>query len=121
MVSFGIATPAMTTVEDAGFEPHTVELWGGQGFMFNTTKAPTDDVRVRKAMTLALDTDTLADQAFGGLGKLGPTFFPEDSPYYDASLTYPETDLEEAQQLIDEYIAEKGGTVDVEFMGSRVR
>ena len=75
-------------------------------------------MRVRRAFALALDRDVIADAAFAGEGKLDPTFFPESSPYYDPSLTYPELDLAEAQRLIDEYLAETGTeSIDVEVIG----
>ncbi len=118
MISFGVPNPAMQIVEDAGFEPYQVAFFGGSGLSFNTRRPPFDDVRVRQAFALAVDRDLVSEQAFAGEGKLPATFFPEDSPYYDPSLTYAEHDPVAAQALIDEYLAEKGlDSIDVSLIG----
>lgn len=81
---------------------------GGVPMIFNFTREPTDDVRVRRALILATDLNELNDKAADGHLPLMEAYFQEDSVYYDETLTQETNDLEEAQALIDEYLAEKG-------------
>jgi peptide/nickel transport system substrate-binding protein len=115
IASYAIATPAFKLLEDAGFEATPTPVYGGQGFMINVAKAPFDDVRVRKAILLAVDANKVND-AYEGSAALPETFFPKALPFYDATLTWPKQNLAEAQKLIDEYVAEKGGPVKVSLM-----
>ncbi len=114
-------TGVTTTLTDQGFEPLAGDYIGGEGWIINTSKPPFDDVRVRNALYLALDIDAINQGAFGGTAPINEGFFPEDSPYADPSdpsLNYPERNPEEAQRLIDEYLAEKGlDSIDVKMIG----
>ena len=67
----------------------------------NTTKWPTSDIRIRRAISYALDFETcieliggrpLADNIRGPLS--------EANPYYEDSLPWPEYNLERAKQLL---------------------
>ena len=87
--------------------------------MINATKAPTDDINVRKAMILAVNQDELAQTAFQSLG------LPAYSVISPTTWAYDETaaemyryNLDEAGRLLDEAgwvdsngdgIREKGG------------
>ncbi len=84
--------------------------------MLNTTLAPTDDVNVRKAVSLAIDRQALVDTVFSGAGE--PSIGMLVKAMIDApSLSMP-YDLEQAQQLLDEAgWADNGG----EFQGKRRR
>ena len=75
--------------------------------IFNTTKPPLDDVRVRHALVLAQDQAQLIEVQ-GGTGVVPPStqVFSEDSPYYSQEVAdaWPAYDPEAAQELIDEYV-----------------
>jgi peptide/nickel transport system substrate-binding protein len=75
--------------------------------IFNTTKPPLDDVRVREALVLAQDQEQLIEVQ-GGTGVVPPStqIFSQDSPYYSEAVAdaWPSYDPEAAQELIDEYV-----------------
>ena len=84
----------------------TVHTYAGSGasvFAFNTKVAPFDDVRVRRAIVMAIDRRKISDALTGGLSR------PATNPYGDGSwvkckddgaLPY---DAEKARALIKEY------------------
>jgi peptide/nickel transport system substrate-binding protein len=83
---------------------------GGWTFYMNVTKPPFNDLRVRQAVSLALNT-----KQFAQVRRNGDSHFVFDTldlkgtPYYDKSIAIPKTDLSAAQKLIDAYVAENGG------------
>lgn len=74
--------------------------------IFNTKKAPLDDVRVRRALAFALDQEQLVD-VLGGTGITPPQtqYFSDDSPYYSkkAAAAWPTNDPAKAAALVKEY------------------
>ncbi|CAN5722468.1 ABC transporter substrate-binding protein [soil metagenome] len=81
---------------------------------FNASKAPFDDARMRRAVTLAMDRDdfnTVINRDLFTLAN-GP-FGPGSAGYLEDSGFPTEQDIDEAKSLIAEYEAEKGplGTV----------
>ena len=77
--------------------------------IFNTTKPPLDDVRVRRALAYALDQDQLID-VLGGTGMTPPQtqYFSEDSPFYSdaAAKAWPSNQPDKAIALVDEYVGD---------------
>ena len=74
--------------------------------IFNTKRPPLDDVRVRRAMALALDQEQLVDVLGGkGITPAQNQYFSEDSPYYSetAAEMWPTNKPAEATKLIDQY------------------
>jgi ABC-type transport system substrate-binding protein len=87
-----------------------VEVTAGQTFVMNTTKAPFDDVRIRRAIVSAIPRDVLATDI---LNKSVPAEFMSNpgTPWHSEGSKLPAYDVAAAQKLIDEYVAEKGGPV----------
>ncbi|WP_344315739.1 ABC transporter substrate-binding protein [Agromyces allii] len=99
--------------EAAGYTNVIDTFNGGIGFMFNTAKAPFDDVRARQAVAYALDLQQLSDAVNKGNGSVPKTLFTKDSPFYEdiALQTY---DPEKAQELFDE-LADEGKPVEFTY------
>ncbi|MER7005477.1 ABC transporter substrate-binding protein [Dactylosporangium sp. NPDC000555] len=105
-------TPDIGRYEQAGFKYYMQPMNGAAMVILNASKPPLDDVRVRRALTLATDLDDLAKKNFFGTVSTAGGWFDKSSYFYDpqntAKLTQATNGLAEAQQLIDAYVAEKG-------------
>jgi oligopeptide transport system substrate-binding protein len=78
-------------------------------YIFNTQKKPFDDVRVRKALALAIDRQALIDNVVKGGRKPALAFVPYGLPDMDGSdfrenggTYYKDADIETAKQLLAE-------------------
>ncbi|TDD08835.1 hypothetical protein E1292_11005 [Nonomuraea deserti] len=77
-------------------------------FMLNTTVAPLDDLRVRKALAHATDRETVISTLRGGLTEPADGPWSKDSKWYAEGGDYPAYDLDKAAALVKEVEAEKG-------------
>jgi peptide/nickel transport system substrate-binding protein len=89
--------PGVRVVQCAGYTRDTLIL--------NTKAEPFDDPRVRQAVSLAIDRETLAAAAYSGFAKPSVTAFPS-SVGFDAPANSYTFDPERAKQLL----AEAGAT-----------
>ncbi|MCZ7526289.1 MAG: ABC transporter substrate-binding protein [Acidimicrobiia bacterium] len=81
----------------------------------NTSAAPMDDVRVRRALALALDTDALDDVIFDGAAPTEGHFLVASSPFFATDVDFPRSDPDAARALLEEVAAERGGPVAFTF------
>lgn len=74
------------------------------GFMaFNTSKPPLDDLRLRKALTMAINKERIVDKVYGQLGVRNDSLLPPSMrPYHNDSLESLEFDPEAARALLKE-------------------
>lgn len=76
--------------------------------MFNTTAAPLDDPRVRRALALATDRAEFNKLRFKDISPVADGPFPEGSLGHLPETGFPEFNLDEAKALVQQVEAEKG-------------
>jgi ABC-type transport system substrate-binding protein len=105
-------------VEPLGYR---VERTGGASFvLMNHSRGPTQDVRVREAISLAFDPERVNSAVLGGLWEsqeLTCPPFEEDDPECNPGL-WPTYDPDRARDLIDEYAAE-GNSTELRLIGNQ--
>lgn len=82
--------------------------------LLNSSKAPLDDIRIRKALALSLDVEALNKQMGDASTRANGPFSPGSIGYLDDTGWPMKPDMAEAKRLVEEYKAEKGVTT-VEF------
>ncbi len=95
----------LATAEDAGTAVEVVPMGGGQYLGMNHRRAPFDDPRARRAVSLAVDPEAMNLTVYNGEGVVPDTLFLEDSRWY-SDIPLGGHDTEAAQQLFDELAAE---------------
>ena len=81
--------------------------------MFNQSKKPLDDVRVRNAVSLAINADVIVDQYFDGNVTAANTYIPKGMIGYTDSAKKLTYDPEKAKQLLAEAGYPDGVTITV--------
>lgn len=92
-------TEAAATLEDSTAHYVTAEHGtAGPRVVFNLERAPVDDVLVRRALSLGLDYEAIANDVMDGYFDVGEGMFPMQMPFAVANQVY---DPEQAQDLLD--------------------
>jgi len=84
---------------------------------FNCARPPFSDVRVRQAVSMALDKETILDTAYSG-GRPGGTLMDFGSPYYDDLTGVLPRDPDRARKLLAQAGLRKGTVVDFAVPGN---
>ncbi|MGN5237127.1 ABC transporter substrate-binding protein [Rhodococcus sp. SJ-3] len=100
--------------EAAGLIGEIVPTGGGQMMAMNQRRAPFDDERARRAVSLALDLAIINSIVYEGENIFPNTLFDQQSPFY-TDVPLNETDAEQAQQLFNE-LAQEGKPVNFNFV-----
>jgi peptide/nickel transport system substrate-binding protein len=74
----------------------------------NAERPALKDIKVRQAISLAIDSEALNKAVYRGVGTVGRTVLPMTLPYYDATAPAHEYDPEKAKKLLAEAGHEKG-------------
>jgi peptide/nickel transport system substrate-binding protein len=112
-------SPSMAglAARDPSLRVVTYPLLFSTGLVFNTTKPPFDDVRVRQAIDVALRRDRIIQVALDGYGVPAATAVPPDNPL--ALAVVPTFDSLRADSLLDAAGWKRGGDQWREKNGSR--
>ncbi|HSJ70937.1 MAG TPA: ABC transporter substrate-binding protein [Acidimicrobiia bacterium] len=95
--------------DDPAYTTHELD-YGATGILFQVEEIP--DLRIRQAVAMAIDKDTLIDLVWQGVGEPVATPFRPDNFWY-ADVDYPEYDPAGAAALVAEVEAETGQPVVV--------
>ena len=84
---------------------------------FNTRKAPFDNVKVRQALSCAVDKQAIIDVICEGYAQQVDTIYPPAMPSYDESIDLYPYDIERAKQLLTEAGYPDGFTIEIATSG----
>src|SRR5690625_256241 len=90
---------------------------------WNTVRPPFDDVRVRRALGMAVDTDAIIEGLLHGYGTPADSPIPPLSPFNPEGVEGMRFDPEEAAQLLDQagWTLKDGATVRTNAAGEPLR
>jgi len=90
---------------------------------WNTVRPPFDDVRVRRALGMAVDTDAIIEGLLHGYGTPADSPIPPLSPFNPEGVEGTRFDPEEAAQLLDQagWTLKDGATVRTNAAGEPLR
>jgi peptide/nickel transport system substrate-binding protein len=101
--------PALMKAAQANSQVRFVQGVGGDedSIILNMATEPFEDLRLRQAVSKALDRDSIVQLASEGIGQPAVSLFAPGSPY-DAGNSDPAFDLNGAKELVKEYEQDTG-------------
>lgn len=97
-----LTADAVSQLESAGCSIDSVDGFATRFMLFNTKKAPWDNVKARQAVMYALNYDKMIDNTFDGLAVAPTCYLPKTfENYHEASVVY-KYDVDKAKSLIEE-------------------
>jgi peptide/nickel transport system substrate-binding protein len=106
-------SPSAAANEPTGAVDYTVSQLANATHL-NTNMAPTDDIRVRKALAMAFNAEQMAAAAYPDYPP-ATEFFIDGTSFYNPDIKGYDYDLEGAQKLIDEYVEDTGNEVELRY------
>lgn len=85
-----------------GWKVAEVPGYNNPFLMFNTTKAPYNNPKVRQAFHYAIDKQTLIDSVLKGKAEVSTSFLPKVNPAYKKASTQFDYDVAKAKALLAE-------------------
>ena len=76
--------------------------------LLNTTHGPLKDLEVRKALSYAVDKESISKNIFGGVEKPADTIFAKNVPHTDFPMPTYDYNLKEAETILDKAGWKKG-------------
>ena len=95
-----VPADAIDQLKNAGCTVDTVQGFGVRFLMYNLSKAPWDNVKVRQAVMYALDTDKMIANALAGQAEAATCYLPSSFSNYHKAATVYTHDEEKAKSLI---------------------
>gem|GEM_PF-1518388 len=91
--------------------------------IFNSAKAPFDDLRVRQAATAAFPRDVYTEFIGQGIGVASDSLFPPSSRWHDSSIVQGTDDPATAEALVGQYCVDvpascTDGKIDIEYQNN---
>jgi peptide/nickel transport system substrate-binding protein len=88
---------------EAGLKVQKISGSSSSLIVFNTTRAPLDDVRVRRALAQSVEKQRFSDLIWAGTRPPSNSVFARDSQYYLEGVGDPPFDPPAAERLIQDY------------------
>jgi methyl-accepting chemotaxis protein/ABC-type transport system substrate-binding protein len=114
-IASGIPLPLVEQIRsDSALSPYlldTIQMHTSYLGM-DCTRPPFNDVRVRKAVSHAVNKERINERVFSGLGKVAQSVLPPGLIGYDPALKGPAYDPERARQLLTEAGYSDGFAID---------
>ena len=111
----GVASVILQARRDSSLQTREANSDPTTMIMFNTAVPPFNDLRLRQAVSYAIDQKQLIDTVGRGLGtqSIGP--YLKDSPWYGPNPYPTKPDLTKAKNLVAAYKQSKGVSGDIKF------